>query len=139
MGLADIILFPLYVFIFHLIFSARRKRISDPALKKYHLHLFWLKSFSAFAFTIFYAYITGGDSTALYYPEGKNIFLLILKDFSNIKILFLPGVDFDETLLTNAANKGYLRGDSNFFIAKIVAVLSPLTFARYLLINLMFS
>jgi hypothetical protein len=79
MGLIDFILFPLYVLVFHLIFLARRKRIQDPVLKKYHKQGFWIKVFSTVAFTIFNVYLSPGDSTGLYYNEGINIAKLCLQ------------------------------------------------------------
>ena len=100
MGFTDIILFPLYVFIFHLIFSARRKRINDPILKKYHKQGFWIKVFSSIAFTIFFLYLTRGDSYYLILPRRNHLFKLILKDpINNIHLLFTPGKNYDENLL----------------------------------------
>jgi hypothetical protein len=140
MGFTDVILFPLYVFIFHLIFSARRKRMNDPILRKYHKHGFWLRVFSSVAFTIFFVYLTGGDSTSLYYPEGYHISRLILNDpVNNIHLLFTSGINYDENLLLNPDNIGYLRVDSNLIVIKLVAILSFFTFGKYLLINLCFS
>lgn len=140
MGFTEIILFPLYVFIFHLIFSARRKRMHDPVLRKYHKHGFWIKVFSSIAFTIFFIYITRGDTTTLYFPEGYHLFKLILKDpVGNLHLLFTPGISYDENLLQNADNMGYFKLESNFLISRLVAVLCFFTFGKYLLINLCFS
>src|SRR5580765_5560232 len=101
MGLTELILFPIYVLIFYLIFSARRKRIEDPILRKYHLHGFWVKVFGTIAFTFFHLFVTRGDTTALYYTEGINITKLILKDITNVKMLFMSGKNFDENLLAD--------------------------------------
>src|SRR5665647_2594060 len=109
MGFTDVILFLLYVFIFHLIFSARRKHMNDPVLRKYHKHGFWIKVFSSVAFTIFFVYLTPGDSTSLYYPEGYHLYQLILKDpVNNIHLLFMAGINYDENLLLDPDNIGYV-------------------------------
>ncbi|MDQ6724342.1 MAG: hypothetical protein M3Z01_08780, partial [Thermoproteota archaeon] len=134
-----IVLFPLYVFIFHLIFSARRKRIQDPILKKYHKQFFWAKIITTIAFTVFCLFISPGDSTSFYYPEGLNIFHLILKDPANIKWIFMQGKNFDETLLYDIYNMGYFRGESNYFIVRLVSILSFISFGRYVILNLFFS
>lgn len=140
MGFTDVILFPLYVFIFHLIFSARRKRMNDPVLRKYHKHGFWIKVFSSVAFSIFFVYLTPGDSTSLYYPEGYHLYRLILNDpVNNIHLLFMAGINYDENLLLNPDNIGYVSANSNFLVIKLVAILSFFTFGKYLLINLCFS
>ncbi len=137
--LIDVILFPLYVALFAVFFTWRRKKIEDPVLKKYHLIGFWIKVFSAFAYIIYSLNLAKVDSVFLYYPEGVNISKLILKDISNIKILFAPGRDFDTDLLADSFNKGYFKSESNYFIAKLVTVFSFFTFGNYSVITLFFS
>ncbi len=139
MGFLDIILFPLYVFLFHLFFASRRKRLKDPVLKFYHKWGFWVKIFSTLAITVFNYYISIGDSTTLYYPEGMNLFRLIMRDPSNIQWLFVEGKDFSKDLVGNLANTGYFKSEANFFIIRLVAIFAFFTFGRYLLINLLFS
>ncbi len=139
MGLIDFILFPLFVFLFHLIFSKRRKRINNDVLKKYHKQAFWIKVFGTVAFTIFSVYISPGDSTSLYYTEGINIARLISQDASNIKLIFSSGANFDETLLFNPFNQGYFISESNYFVTRLVSILSFVSFRNYMVINLFFS
>ncbi len=139
MGLTDIILFPLYVLFFSLLSSAGRKRLEDPLLKKYHHRGFWIKVFSAVAYIIFSVYLSKGDSTFLYYPEGMNITRLILKDFTNIKLLFISGKDFDQNLLADTFNKGYFESESNYFVTKLVTFFSFISFGSYSVITLIFS
>jgi len=139
MHLTDIILFPIYVLLFHLIFSVRRKRINDPILKKYHKQGFWIKVLATIAFTLFHVFITRGDTTSLYYTEGINITKLILKDPSNIQLLFSPGKDFDQNLLADTFNKGYFKSESNYFVTKLVTIFSFFSFGSYSVINLFFS
>jgi len=138
MGLIDLILFPLYILFFSLVFSARRRRIEDPVLKKYQLYGFWIKVCSTIAFII-YSVLLKGDSMSLYYPEGINMAKLIIKDVSNINLLFMPGKEFDENLLADSFNRGYFSSESNYFIARMVTVLSFITFGSYSCITLIFS
>ena len=139
MALTDLILFPIYVLFFYLIFSARRKKIEDPILKKYHSQGFWIKVIGTIAFTFFHVFITRGDTTALYYQEGINITNLILKDISNVKWIFSAGKDFDQNLLADTFNKGYLNSESNYFVTKLVTIFSFFSFGSYSVINLIFS
>ncbi|MEO6719164.1 MAG: hypothetical protein ABIN67_02320 [Ferruginibacter sp.] len=139
MELKDLILFPLYVLLFHIFFRWRRKRIEDPLLKKYHKQGFWIKVLGTLAFTIFYTKLSSGDSTDLYFAEGANIAKMVWDDFSNIKWLFMPGRDFDQTLLINPYNEGYFASESNFFVTRLVAILSFVSFNSYMVINLFFS
>ena len=139
MALTDIILFPIYVLLFHLIFSLRRKKINDPTLKKYHKQGFWIKVIATIAFTLFHIFVTRGDTTTLYYTEGINITKLILKDPANIQLLFSPGQDFDSNLLADSFNKGYFKSESNYFVTILVTVFSFFSFGSYAVINLFFS
>jgi hypothetical protein len=139
MTFLDIILFPLYVYLFYFIFAARRKKIKDPALRFYHKYGFWVKVFSTFAITIFNLYISIGDSTTLYYKEGNNLFNLILQDPENVKWLFMEGKDFNKDLILEAGNRGYFGSEANFFIIRLVAIFSFFSFGSYIVINLFFS
>ncbi|MFT3978937.1 MAG: hypothetical protein QM687_00615 [Ferruginibacter sp.] len=139
MGFIDFLLFPLYVLLFYLLFARFRKKIADPRLKVYHKYGFWAKILGSFCITIFYGYITVGDSTSLYYTEGRHLYSLILKDASNIQWLFKTGIEYPQQLIYVAGSKGYFASEANFFIIKMVAVFCFFSFGRYMIINLFFS
>lgn len=139
MGFAEFILYPVYVALFYFLFSARRKNYNDPVLEFYHKQGFWIKALAVLPFTLFNTLLSPGDSFGLYYTEGTNIFHLILKDASNIKWLYLPGPEFDQSLLKNSLNLGYFRAENNYMVARVVAMLSFVTFGKYLITNLFFS
>jgi hypothetical protein len=139
MGITDLFMFPFYVAFFALLFYWRRKKINDLRLRRYQLWGFWVKVLGSMAYIIFSVFISQGDSTFLYYPEGINITKLILKDFSNIELLFMPGTSFDENLLADSFNKGYFASESNYLVTKLVSFLSFITFGSYAAITLWFS
>lgn len=139
MNFLDFILFPFYVVLFYFIFSARRKNYTDPVLKHYHKQGFWIKIVAVMAFTFFNTMISVGDSFLLFFTEGTNICHMILKDASQIKWLYLPSSEFDQTLLKNPANMGYLKNENNYMIARITAIFSFASFSKYLILNLFFS
>ena len=139
MNFFDFIVFIIYIFIFNFIFNLSRNKYTDPLLRKYHKTGFWIKVFSCFAYCVFVVFISPGDTTGLYYPEGYNIFKLILSDESHIKILTQPAQNFDQSLLYNLANLGYFNEESNFMVTKMVAFLSFCTFGKFMSINLFFS
>ncbi len=139
MDIFDFIFFFIYVFIFNIIFSARRKKYSSPLLKKYHKQAFWIKIWSTLAFCIFVVYLSPGDTTGLYYPEGINIAKLIIKNPANIDLLFGTGKEFDQALLANIDNSGYFNEESNFMVSRLVTIFSFFTFGKFMAINLVFS
>ncbi|MGI8583264.1 MAG: hypothetical protein ACR2KX_13770 [Chitinophagaceae bacterium] len=139
MGYSEFVAFPFYLFLFAFIFSRLRENYKDPLLKKYHKQAFWVKVAGCLAFTIFNVYLSPGDSTGLYHREGVNIYHLILNDFDNFKLLFSEGKNFDESLLKDPYNAGYFRSPNNFLVTKMVAMLSFVTFGKYMVINLIFA
>jgi hypothetical protein len=139
MNYLDFLLFPVYVLLFYFLFSARRKNYTDPILKHYHKQGFWIKIVAVMAFTFFNTMISVGDSFLLFFTEGSHICHMILKDSSQIKWLYLPSIDYDQTLLKNPNNMGYLKGENNYMIIRITALLSFFSFQKYLILNLFFS
>lgn len=139
MGFLDLILFPFYVALFYFIFSARRKTYTDPLLKHYHKQGFWIKIFAVVPFTLFNTVLSPGDSFILFYTEGSHLARLALADFSHIKWLYTPSIDFDQTLLANPYNLGYLRAENNYMVVRITMILSFLAMHKYLILNLFFS
>ena len=139
MGILDLVLYPVYVTFFYFIFKAFRKNYPNPVLKYYHNQGFWIKIFVVLVFAIFNWKISIGDSFVLYQVEGKNLYDLILKDPANFKWIFSAAKDFDETLLKDPWNKGYLLGEANFMVVRFVTIISFITMGKYLLTNLVFG
>lgn len=139
MALFEFLLFPLYAAFFFFIFRMQRRNITDPVLKFYHIQGFWIKTLVVLVFAIFNWKISLGDSFVLYQTEGKNIYDMMLKDFSNVKWILQNGKYFDETLLRDPWNRGYLLNEPNFMVVRFVAAISFFTLGKYLLTNLVFS
>ncbi|MFN8253146.1 MAG: hypothetical protein U0V75_14855 [Ferruginibacter sp.] len=139
MAFFEFLLFPLYAAFFYFIFRIQRKNIEDPVLRVYHAYGFWIKTLVVIVFAFFNWKISLGDSFVLYQTEGKNIYDMMLKDFSNVKWIMQKGMYFDETLLRDPWNRGYLLNEPNFMVVRIVALVSFFTLGKYLLTNLVFS
>lgn len=139
MDYVDFLLTPIYIFFIYLFFRSRRKKYSNPLLRKYHRQGFWIKIFASVLFVLYYSYLTLGDTTVLYQCEGNNLYHLILKDASNFKYIFKPGKDFDLSLVKNPYNQGYFRDESNYMIIRLDALFSFISFGSYAVINLFFA
>ena len=121
------------------LFAKARRKITDPALKVYHRNAFWVKVIAALCYSLFVLYIMGGDTTSLYFPEGHNLYTLILKDPSNIQLVLNPGSEMDANLLHDPGEIGYFSDDSVFIVIRLVTFLCFFTFGKYLVINLVFA
>lgn len=139
MDLLDFIVFFLYVFIYYLFFSFSRKKIKNARQRKYHKNAFWLKVLASFCYALFVLYISLGDSTTLYFPEGHHLYKLILNDPSNFHLFFMDGSAFDSSMLNNPRQIGYFSDVANLFIIKTTALLCFFTFGQYLALNLTFA
>lgn len=135
----DFIVFFFYVLIYYLFFSFNRKKIKNIRLQKYHSNAFWLKVFASLCYALFVLYISLGDSTTLYFPEGHHLYKSILNDPSKFHLLFMDGAAFDGSMLNNPHQIGYFSDASNLFVIKITALLCFFTFGQYLALNLTFA
>ena len=139
MDFLDFIAFLIYTIIFSFIFSVLRKKIKDEKLRIYHRNAFWLKVLASLGYSLFVLYISPGDTTTLFYPEGHNLYMAILKDPSKLNLLFGPGTAIDANILANPNQIGYFREASNFMVLRITAILCFFSFGKYMVVNLMFS
>ncbi len=139
MDIIDFIAFFIYVLVFSIIFSSARKKIKNPQLRIYHKNLFWLKVFASFCYAIFVQYISLGDSTTLYYPEGHNLYKYILSNPSEIGLLFGPGTDIDQSILKTSYLIGYFKDPSNFTVIRLTAILCFFSFGQYMVVSLFFA
>src|SRR5690606_2625526 len=115
-------------------------KYDDPVLQFYHYHCFSIKVLAVLPFTLFNSIISPGDSFVLIYTEGAHIAQLILKDPSqHLHWLYSAAADFDQTLLKNPKNLGYLKIDNNYMVVRLTALFSLLAFKKYLVLNLFFS
>lgn len=139
MNTIELLLIPIYVFLFYLYFRRKRKNLENDTLKKYHKRAFWLKIVATLLFVLYYTYLTGGDTRSLFFTEGNNLFHLLLQDSANWKYIFSKGKDFNETLVAAPYNFGYFLHEGNYMVIRMTALLSFLSFGQYTLISLFFG
>ncbi len=138
----DYLLLPVYLYIFYIIIKKRSARYPDPELRKYFLTSFYLHMIGAVAYALMVQYYYGyGDSFVFYYGSDF-LSTQVAQDPGNIKYFFKPAAevkawyDFEVGDLSYA---GYFGITSNLFIMKISAILSLVSFNKYLIITLFFG
>lgn len=138
--LLDIILFPVYCGLFYLLLKYYRKKISDPLLQLYLTRGFLIRIIGTIAFTVFNTYFSPGDSIGVFFPEGVNLYHMVLKDPSLLgKMFFVPADSIDNSLLVEPGNSSIFSTESNYMVVRISALFSFLSFGSYFITNLFFS
>jgi len=138
----DYLLLPVYLFLFYIIVKKISVKYPDAAVRKYFFASFYLHMFGAVAYALMVQYYYGyGDSFVFYYG-GNFLNTQLLQDPGNIKYFFKPAAevknwfDFEVGDMNYA---GYFGIASNLFIMKISALLSLISFNKYLIITLFFG
>lgn len=139
MTLLEVLLTPIYILLLYLYFKWRRKKLPNDTLKKYHRQAFWVKIIASILFVLYYTYLTGGDTRSLYYAEGFNFYQHLLSNHENWKYIFLKGTEYDPNLVFRHGNEGYFLQEGNFMVIRLTALLSFITFGKFVLINLIFG
>ncbi|MBC7935301.1 MAG: hypothetical protein H7Y86_08115 [Rhizobacter sp.] len=84
-------------------------------------------------------YISAGDTSTLFFPEGYHFYKLLLRDPEQISVFFEKGTDISANLLANPRHLGYFADEGNFIVIKITALLCFLGFGKYMVVNLFFA
>jgi len=138
----DYLLMPVYLYIFYIIIKKSSVKYTDPELRKYFFVSFYLHMFGAVAYALMVQYYYGyGDSFVFYYGSDF-LSTQVTQDPGNIRYFFKPAAevkswyDFEVGDLSYA---GYFGIASNLFVMKISALLSLISFNKYLIITLFFG
>jgi len=138
----DYLLLPVYLYIFYAIVKKRSVKYPDPQERKFYMESFYLRMFGSVAYSMLVQYYYGyGDSFTYFY--GSNFLTdQISHNLDNFHYIFAS-----HTEIVNAYNaeigdinhSGYFDINSALFIMKISAVLSYLSFNKFLIISLFFG
>ena len=138
----DFFLLPIYLFIFYLIVRKRSNKYAAMGLKKTFLLAFWLRMAGSVFYCMLVQYYYGYGDSFGFYNGGNVIYDMIQQDITAVKYLFYPAKD----IIAAAKLMGFadsipvsMPNDSNAFIMKLSAVVSFLTFNKYMLISICFG
>lgn len=138
----DFILLPFYLFVFYLVIRRKSKKYEKLGLKKAFITAFWLRMAGAVLYGLLIQYYYGYGDTIGYYQGGNIISDMIIHDITAVKYLFLPAKD----IMAAARAMGFgdsipvtMEHDSNALVMKFSAVLSFITFNKFLIISIFFG
>ena len=138
----DYLLLPVYLFIFYIIVKKVSVKYADAELRKYFFMAFYLHMFGAVAYAMMVQYYYGyGDSFVFYYGSDF-LSTQVAQDARNIGYFFKPAAEVKlwyDAEVGDLNYSGYFGIASNLFIMKISAVLSLISFNKYLIITLFFG
>lgn len=139
MELKDLIVTPIYLFIFTLIAYAIRPKLTSHDTKKYFIPALWARFGGALFLGGLYQFYYGGGDTFGFFLQSKVIHSAVLENPAiGLKLLFTDGLQHEELL--NYSSRIYWYGaNSEFFLVQVVGFFSLLTLSTYSSIALYFA
>ncbi|MBK7124097.1 MAG: hypothetical protein IPH68_15730 [Chitinophagaceae bacterium] len=138
----DYLLLPLYLFLFYILVKRRSLKMSDVELRKIFLIAFGLRMFGSVAYSLMIQYYYGYGDSFTYYTGSSFLTEQVKNDLGNIKYFFAPAKEVSEWFRLEADNNyiyGYLATASNLFVMKMAALVSVVSFNKFLIISLFFA
>ena len=138
----DYLLLPVYFYIFYIIVKRVSVKYPDAEIRKYFFVSFYLHMLGAVAYAMMVQYYYGYGDSFIFFYGSKFLSTQVAQDAGNIKYFFKSAAevktwyDFEVGDLNYS---GYLGISSNLFIMKISAILSLVTFNKYLITTLFFG
>lgn len=139
MGLKDLIVTPFYLVLFSVIAYFIRPYVTNAQTKKYFLPALWVRFAGAILLGVLYQFYYGGGDTINYYKLGSIIYEAFLKEpLIGFRLLFATGEYEPETFAYTSQIYWY-HSRSEYFVVKIVGLLSLLTSNTYSSIAIFFA
>ena len=137
----DYVLSLLYILLFYLIVK-KKSRKYDTDLRKYMVTAFFLRMLGSIAYSMLIYYYYGYGDSFKYYQGSEFITDQIKSDLSNTSYLLASSkeaVEWYNMLVGDVGLSGYFAIPSAYLMMKISAVISFLSFNRFLIISLFFG
>ncbi|MBC7629003.1 hypothetical protein, partial [Ferruginibacter sp.] len=134
----DWILMPVYFFLLVKIFFSFAKKRYNGKIYKYFRYGFLAKMTGALGFAFYHQYIYGGGDTFLFFDTGLKIADFATSDFHRFAALVFKPVESTVDYHFDSLDE-IVFAEANFFVPRVTAILSFITFRSYLSICLLFS
>src|SRR5690349_18993605 len=138
----DYLLLPVYLYIFYAIVKRKSIKYTDPETKRYYLNSFYLRMFGSIAYSMLVQYYYGYGDSFTYYTGSNFLTGQISNDLGNIKYIFASPKEVYDLYNFEVGDinySGYFAIGSALFVMKISAILSYLSFGKFLIISLFFG
>lgn len=141
MEIKDLIITPLYLFLFTLGGYFIRPYVTNERTKKYFLPALWVRFAGALLLGVMYQFYYGGGDTFNYFTNGSKWIYEAFQDdfFIGLKLLLEPGNKWDPQTFEYTEEIWYYRSSSSYAIVKLVALIDLFTFHTYSATALFFA
>lgn len=138
----DYLLLPVYLYIFYLIVKKISVKYTNHEIRKYYFTSFYLHMFGAVAYALMVQYYYGYGDSFIFYYGSDFLSTQLMQNPGNIHYFFEPATNVKAWYYFEIGDinyAGYFGIASNLFVMKISAILSFLSFNKYLIITLFFG
>lgn len=138
----DYLLLPVYLIVFYFIVKKRSVKYTNRQLRNIFLTAFFLRMFGAFAYSMMLQYYYGYGDSFTYYFGSNFLREQVISDISNVKYFFQPAEEVAKWYSIEGPDPyyiGYMGTTSNLFVMKLAAVISFLSFNKFLITSLFFG
>ena len=138
----DYLLLPVYLYVFYIIVKKNSVKYPDAELRKYFFVSFYLHMFGAVAYALMVQYYYGYGDSFVFFNGSNFLSTQVINDVGNIRYFFSPATEVKtwyDMEVGDINYSGYFGIGSNLFIMKISALLSLISFNKYLIITLFFG
>ncbi|MBL0055604.1 MAG: hypothetical protein IPP31_05305 [Chitinophagaceae bacterium] len=139
----DFLLLPVYLYIFYIIIKRRSFKLEDGELRKYFMMAFLLRMFGSIGYSLMVQYYYGYGDSFTYYSGGNFIIDQVQRDIGNIDHLWFSSEDLQRAYTIQEGDSGWLNGyisiPSSVAMMKISAIVSILSFNKFLITSILFG
>lgn len=137
----DYLLLPVYLYIFYVIVRKQSIKYKDPELRKFFITAFALHMTGSILYSLVVQYYYGYGDAFTFYEGGNFILEQIKNDYSNISLFFASAEELQKLYAFQVGPvggvNGYIGISSAVALMKLSALLSILTFNKFLITSLL--
>ena len=141
MGIQDLIITPIYFFVFLAMAFVVKPWFTDNQTRRYFIPGLLAKFIGAIALGLIYQFYYGGGDTFTFHTHGSYWIWEAFMDnpLIGLELLSLDAGDYQSRSYKYAINIWQFRNDTSYFVIKIAALFDLLTFRTYSATSLFFA
>lgn len=139
----DYLLLPVYLYVFYVIVKKQSVKYDDAALRKFFITAFFLRMIGSIFYSFLVQYYYGYGDAFTFYAGGNFIIEQIQNNFSDISLFFASPAELQKLYAFQEGSvggvNGYIAIPSAVAVMKASALVSVLTFNKFLISSLLFG